>query len=121
MNFTTFWFALLFCGLVLARGDGNTAETEENVEVRSCYPDMCDLLKEFGAMTEKLKAMETRLTESENQITDLKNKGNVKDLKILLECSFSFIVHYYGIIIKRFCFTQKELRWYSVQQKETET
>ena len=128
MNFTTFWFALLFCGLVLARGDGNTAETEENAEVRSCYPDMCDLLKEFGAMTEKLKAMETRLTESEtrlmeseNQITDLKNKGYVKDLKILLESSFSFIVHYYGIIIKRFCFTQKELRWYSVQQKETET
>ncbi|XP_030286439.1 complement C1q tumor necrosis factor-related protein 6-like [Sparus aurata] len=39
---------------------------------------MCDLLKEFSAMTEKLKAMETRLKESENQITDLKNKERIK-------------------------------------------
>ena len=82
MNFTTFWFALLFCGLVLAQDDGSTAGTEGNVEVQSCFPDMCDLLKEFGAMTEKLKAMETRLkdsetrlTISENQILELKNKG----------------------------------------------
>lgn len=100
MNFTTFWFVLLFCGLVLAQEDGNTAGTEENAGLHSCFPDMCDLLKEFSAMTEKLKAMETRLKESENQITDLKNKGNVKDLKILLESSLSFFVHYYRIIIK---------------------
>ena len=119
MNFTTFWFALLFCGLVLAQDDGSTAGTEGNVEVQSCFPDMCDLLKEFGAMTEKLKAMETRLTDSEtrlresetrltdsetrlkesetrlnnseNQITVLRNKGNSQELRILLESSSSFL------------------------------
>uniref|UniRef100_A0A671XEL5 C1q domain-containing protein n=1 Tax=Sparus aurata TaxID=8175 RepID=A0A671XEL5_SPAAU len=58
--------------------DGNTAGTEENAGLHSCFPDMCDLLKEFSAMTEKLKAMETRLKESENQITDLKNKERIK-------------------------------------------
>ena len=89
MVFFSFSFALLFCGLVLAQDEGSTAGTEGNVEVQSCFPDMCDLLKEFGAMTEKLKAMETRLTvsetrhrdseirlnNSENQILELRNKG----------------------------------------------
>ncbi|XP_036968074.1 complement C1q tumor necrosis factor-related protein 6-like [Acanthopagrus latus] len=37
-----------------------------------------DLLKEFGAMTENLKAMQTRLTDSETQITDLRNKERIK-------------------------------------------
>uniref|UniRef100_A0A671XEK4 Complement C1q-like protein 4 n=1 Tax=Sparus aurata TaxID=8175 RepID=A0A671XEK4_SPAAU len=69
MHFFSFSFALLFCGLVLAQDDGSTAGTEENVEVQSCFPDMCDLLKEFGAMTEKLKAMETRLKDSETRLT----------------------------------------------------
>ncbi|XP_073330692.1 cerebellin-1-like [Pagrus major] len=85
MNFTIFWFAFLFCGLVLAQDDGNTAVVGGSIEVRSCYPEMRDLLKESGAMTEKLKAMETRLTDSEtrlkdseNQITELKNKERIK-------------------------------------------
>ncbi|XP_030286433.1 complement C1q-like protein 4 [Sparus aurata] len=81
MHFFSFSFALLFCGLVLAQDDGSTAGTEGNIEVQSCFPDMCDLLKEFGAMTEKLKAMETRLKDSEirlniseKQILELRNK-----------------------------------------------
>ena len=69
MHFFSFSFALLFCGLVLAQDEGGSTGTEGNVEVQSCFPDMCNLLKEFGAMTEKLKAMETRLKDSETRLT----------------------------------------------------
>ncbi|XP_041634950.1 complement C1q-like protein 3 [Cheilinus undulatus] len=55
------------------------------VETRLCFPNMCKLLKEFGAMTEKVKALETRLQESEtrlqdseDQILELKNKERTK-------------------------------------------
>ncbi|XP_042258137.1 complement C1q-like protein 3 [Thunnus maccoyii] len=39
---------------------------------------MCDLLMKFGAMEEKLRAIETRLQDSENQIMDLRNKERTK-------------------------------------------
>ncbi|XP_036968063.1 complement C1q-like protein 4 [Acanthopagrus latus] len=78
MHFFSFSFALLFCGLVLAQDEGGSTGTEGNVEVQSCFPDMCNLLKEFGAMTEKLKAMEARLKDSENQTLELKNKERTK-------------------------------------------
>ncbi|KAK2862911.1 hypothetical protein Q5P01_002444 [Channa striata] len=39
---------------------------------------MCNLLKEFGAMREKLGAMEDKLKENENQIIELKNKEKNK-------------------------------------------
>ena len=51
-----------------------------------------DLLKEFGAMTENLKAMQTRLTDSETQITDLRNKGKSQRIK-----------YFIGEFIKFFC------------------
>ncbi|XP_060887239.1 complement C1q-like protein 4 [Labrus mixtus] len=73
------WFLLLFCGLSLADEGGNDPETQ------SCFPDMCNLLKEFGAMSEKIKSLETRLQESEtrlqnseSQILELKNKEGTK-------------------------------------------
>lgn len=69
MNFPILLFVLLFCGLISAQQDGT--------ETQSCFPDMCNFLKEFGAMKEKLGAMETRLKDSENQILELKNKGRV--------------------------------------------
>lgn len=78
MNFPILLFVVLFCGLSLAQGDSNNAETGITSEIQSCFPDMCNLLKEFGAMREKLGAMETKLKESENQILELKNKGKVK-------------------------------------------
>ncbi|XP_041635215.1 complement C1q tumor necrosis factor-related protein 6-like [Cheilinus undulatus] len=56
-----------------------SAQDDTNaVETRSCFPDMCDLLRDFGAMTEKVKAMERRLEESENEILELKNKEETK-------------------------------------------
>ncbi|XP_041841907.1 complement C1q-like protein 4 [Melanotaenia boesemani] len=73
MNSTILLTVLFFCGLTLAQN--NAAETEVITETQSCFPDMCKLLQEFGAMKENQKAMETRLKESENQILELKSKG----------------------------------------------
>ncbi|XP_060886828.1 uncharacterized protein LOC132958183 isoform X3 [Labrus mixtus] len=62
MNSTCLWVLLLLCGLT-------SAEVGENVvETRSCFPDMCDLLREFGSMADKLKVMETRLQDSESRL-----------------------------------------------------
>ncbi|XP_041635209.1 uncharacterized protein LOC121504474 isoform X2 [Cheilinus undulatus] len=57
-------FFLLFSGMTSAQDDTNAVET------RSCFPDMCDLLRDFGAMTEKVKAMERRLEDSEARLRD---------------------------------------------------
>ncbi|XP_030286422.1 complement C1q-like protein 3 isoform X2 [Sparus aurata] len=78
MHLICFWFVLLLCSLTLAQEDGYTVETEENIEAQSYHADMDDLLSEFGAMTEKLKVMETRLKESEMQILELRNKERTK-------------------------------------------
>ncbi|XP_068444319.1 complement C1q tumor necrosis factor-related protein 3-like [Clinocottus analis] len=74
MNFTIFLLVTLFWGSISAQDEG-TSETQ------SCFPDMCNLLKEFGALGEKLGAMEarlkdseTRLKDSESQILELKTK-----------------------------------------------
>ncbi|XP_041653188.1 collagen alpha-1(X) chain-like [Cheilinus undulatus] len=62
-----------------AQDDSNAIETQ------SCFPDMCDLLKELAAITEKLKTSESRINDSErrlqnseNQILELNNKGRTK-------------------------------------------
>ncbi|XP_031160160.1 collagen alpha-2(VIII) chain-like isoform X2 [Sander lucioperca] len=86
MNFTILLFVSMFCGLILAQDETTDAtETEETGETKSCYPDMCDLLTEFGAMRQKLTSVETRLVasetrlkESENQILELRNKERTK-------------------------------------------
>uniref|UniRef100_A0A3Q2CQT1 C1q domain-containing protein n=1 Tax=Cyprinodon variegatus TaxID=28743 RepID=A0A3Q2CQT1_CYPVA len=65
-------FFVWFCGLTLAQ-DG-LSETE-GAETKACFPDMCELLEEFGAMKVKQETMETRLVETENQVLELKNKG----------------------------------------------
>ncbi|XP_051256977.1 complement C1q-like protein 4 [Dicentrarchus labrax] len=79
MNFTILWFVLLFCGSISAQDDGTATETQ------LCHPDMCDLIKEFAAMKEKLGAVETRLEDSEtrlknseNQIQELRNNETTK-------------------------------------------
>ncbi|XP_031160163.1 uncharacterized protein LOC116053270 isoform X2 [Sander lucioperca] len=74
MKFTILLFVSLFCGLILAQEDG--PEIEKTSGTQSC--DMCDLLKEFGALREKVGVMETRLKDSENQILELKKKERTK-------------------------------------------
>ncbi|XP_041841903.1 complement C1q-like protein 3 isoform X2 [Melanotaenia boesemani] len=76
MNSTILLSVLFFCGLTLAQN--NAAETEVIRETQSCFPDMCKLLQELGAIKENQKAMETRLKESENQILELKSNGATK-------------------------------------------
>lgn len=78
MYFSVFMLVSLLGGFSFAQGDSNDPETEQTSQIQSCFPDMCNLLKEFGAMREKLGALETKLKESENQILELKSKGNVK-------------------------------------------
>lgn len=78
MNFPTLLFVVLFCGFYFTQSEINDPETGMTSEIQSCFPDMCNLLKEFGAMREKLGALENKQKESENQITELKNKGKVK-------------------------------------------
>ncbi|XP_044038941.1 uncharacterized protein LOC122869740 [Siniperca chuatsi] len=77
MNFTILWFVLLFCGLILAQDEGTAIETQ------SCFPDMCNLLKEFGAMREKLGAMETRLKDSETRLKDSETRLKDSENQIL--------------------------------------
>ncbi|XP_051256981.1 cerebellin-1-like [Dicentrarchus labrax] len=74
MNFTIVLSMLLYCSLILAQDDVNFPEPERTIETQSCFPDMCEFLKEFGAIKEKQRVMETRLKESENQILELKSK-----------------------------------------------
>ncbi|XP_041635347.1 cerebellin-1-like [Cheilinus undulatus] len=52
------WLVLLFCGAALAQDVTNATVVER------CSPDMCDLLKQFGAMSEKLSAVETKLQDN---------------------------------------------------------
>ncbi|KAK2862910.1 hypothetical protein Q5P01_002443 [Channa striata] len=69
---------MLICGLTLAQGESNDTETEQASRTQSNFPDMCDLLKELGAIREKLGAMENKLMETENQLHELKNKEKQK-------------------------------------------
>ncbi|XP_041646488.1 uncharacterized protein PF11_0207-like isoform X3 [Cheilinus undulatus] len=63
------WLLLLFCGLTSAQ----ITSLDFGSEAEVCSPNMCAFLKEFGAMKEKLTAVETKLQESENQIRELKS------------------------------------------------
>ena len=77
MNFTILSFVLLFCSLTLAQEDGNANEIETKGESPSHVAHR-DLLREFGAMTDKLRAMETRMNDCEKELLELRNKGKVK-------------------------------------------
>ncbi|XP_065806180.1 caprin-2 isoform X2 [Labrus bergylta] len=70
------WFLLLFCGLSLAEEGANDPETQ------SCFPDMCNLLKEVGAMSEKIKSLETRLQDSETRLQDSETRLQVSETKL---------------------------------------
>ncbi|XP_069015033.1 complement C1q-like protein 2 [Embiotoca jacksoni] len=74
MNLTILLFVSLFCGSTLAENDGNSTDKEVVSETQLCFSDTCSLLKEFGAMREKLSALENRLKDSETQIHKMKNK-----------------------------------------------
>ncbi|XP_045898797.1 complement C1q tumor necrosis factor-related protein 3-like [Micropterus dolomieu] len=78
INFSILLFVSLLCGLIFDQDDVIAPETERNSEIQSCFPDMCNLLKEFGAMRDKLGVMENKLKDSENQILELKNKDTTK-------------------------------------------
>lgn len=65
---------MLFCSLSLVQSEGQTPETERTNE--TCFP-VCDLVKELSALREKVGVMETKLKESENQIHELKTRGNL--------------------------------------------
>lgn len=85
MNFVILCYTLLFYGLTFAQSDDNATEP------KPCYPDICKLLEDFGALTEKVNSVETRLAhcetklkdtvnrlqDSENQILELQHKGTV--------------------------------------------
>ncbi|XP_059211329.1 collagen alpha-2(VIII) chain-like [Centropristis striata] len=62
MNLTILLLVSLFSGFILAQ-----EEVEAPTEAQPCHPDMCELLKELGTLREKLEAVETRLTDSENK------------------------------------------------------
>ncbi|XP_067381430.1 complement C1q-like protein 4 [Channa argus] len=80
MNFTILLFVSLLCTSTSVHGESNDPDTEaeKSSPVQSCFPDMCNLLKEFGAMREKLGALENKFKESENQILELKKKEKNK-------------------------------------------
>ncbi|CAJ1085919.1 complement C1q-like protein 4 [Xyrichtys novacula] len=89
MNFNIlFGFFLLFCVSISAQEESSALETRSNLN------GMLDLLQEFGAMTEKLKAVEarlqdseTRLSNSENQIQELKKKVDTEGTKVVFSAA----------------------------------
>ncbi|KAL7375737.1 hypothetical protein ABVT39_022771 [Epinephelus coioides] len=86
MNCAILLFVLLSSSLILAQDDGN-AITEKPDETKSCHPDMCDLLMAFGAMKEKIAAVETRLKDSETRLRN--SETRLKDSETRLKDSES--------------------------------
>ncbi|XP_078020600.1 complement C1q subcomponent subunit B-like isoform X1 [Epinephelus lanceolatus] len=84
MDFAISLFVLLSSSLILAQDDGN-AITEKPDETRTCQPDMCDLLMAFGAMKEKIAAVETRLEDSETRLRN--SETRLKDSETRLKDS----------------------------------
>ncbi|CAK6975572.1 complement C1q-like protein 4 [Scomber scombrus] len=75
MTFTVLSFVILFCGLTLAQDDANANDIEINSQMQSvCSPDMCDLLIKFGAMGEKLQAIETKQKESDAKLKETETR-----------------------------------------------
>nr|XP_024654906.1 complement C1q-like protein 3 [Maylandia zebra] len=79
MDFDILCYIVLFCGWSLAHSHNNATET------KSCNPDMCKFLVDFGVIMEKVNYSETklnhtanRLKESENQILELQHKEATK-------------------------------------------
>ncbi|XP_041635211.1 complement C1q-like protein 2 [Cheilinus undulatus] len=68
LHFIMMWLVLLFCSAALAQ------DVTIGTVVERCSPDMCDLLKQFGAMSEKLSAMETKLQDSDTRLRDSENR-----------------------------------------------
>ncbi|XP_051256968.1 complement C1q-like protein 4 isoform X8 [Dicentrarchus labrax] len=83
MNFTIVLSMLLYCSLILAQDDVNVPETERTSETQSCFPDMCEFLKEFGAIKEKQRVMETRLKDSETRLKDSETRLKDSENQIL--------------------------------------
>ncbi|CAK6980192.1 hypothetical protein F7725_004747 [Scomber scombrus] len=64
----------LFCRLTLCQDVLITPDTEQTETQSVCNPDVRELLKELGALREKVGGLENRLKESEKQIEELKSK-----------------------------------------------
>ncbi|KAI4808336.1 hypothetical protein KUCAC02_000400 [Chaenocephalus aceratus] len=83
MSWTILLCVSLFCGLISAQDDGNTTDLENHLETQGCFPDMCDLLREFGAVREKLRVVETRMEDSETQLKDTETRLTESENQIL--------------------------------------
>lgn len=77
MDFDILCYIVLFCGRSLAHSHNNATET------KSCNPDMCKFLVDFGAIMEKVNCMEAKLKESEARLkdTEMSLKETVTQLK----------------------------------------
>uniref|UniRef100_A0AAZ1X4H8 C1q domain-containing protein n=1 Tax=Oreochromis aureus TaxID=47969 RepID=A0AAZ1X4H8_OREAU len=77
MDFDIICYIVLFCGLSLAHSHNNATET------KSCNPDMCKFLVDFGAIMEKVNCMEAKLKESETRLkdTEMSLKETITQLK----------------------------------------
>ncbi|TNN22152.1 Polysialic acid O-acetyltransferase [Liparis tanakae] len=82
MNFAISLFVLPFCGLTLAQKSNDANLVEKITETQSCNPDMCEILKEWGAMTERMRAMETRLTDSESRLKVSESRLKVSEIRL---------------------------------------
>uniref|UniRef100_A0A3P9D1V0 Complement C1q-like protein 3 n=1 Tax=Maylandia zebra TaxID=106582 RepID=A0A3P9D1V0_9CICH len=77
MDFDILCYIVLFCGWSLAHSHNNATET------KSCNPDMCKFLVDFGVIMEKVNCMEAKLKESEARLkdTEMSLKETVTQLK----------------------------------------
>ncbi|KAK5893321.1 hypothetical protein CgunFtcFv8_006204 [Champsocephalus gunnari] len=76
MSWTILLIVSLFCGLISAQDDAA-------ILTQGCFPDICDLLREFGAVREKLRVLETRMEDSETRLKDTETR--LKDTETRLK------------------------------------
>lgn len=74
MNLKSLIFISLICGLTLAQDQVIDKEGMPDTQSPS-IPAMLMVMKEVGAMSARLAAMETKLKESEEKIRQLETKG----------------------------------------------
>uniref|UniRef100_A0A672GY71 Si:ch211-142d6.2 n=1 Tax=Salarias fasciatus TaxID=181472 RepID=A0A672GY71_SALFA len=76
MNSVIFCWVLLICSSSLAQDYNFTA-------MQYYPPDMCELLKDFGALREKLSSVETRLQWDENRLSRSETKQEASEMKVI--------------------------------------
>ncbi|XP_041821240.1 cerebellin-4-like [Chelmon rostratus] len=74
MNFFIILFVSLSCGLIMAQDGVNAPERAKIKRFLHCFPHICGIVHEFGALRQKVGVLETRLKNSETRLAHSETK-----------------------------------------------